>query len=59
MQCPYADMRTAGMKPAGIEFTPEKLKSLSSVKNCPITRLTMANATPDATAAMKARHSRT
>lgn len=44
------------MKSSGIELASEKLKSLNSVRNCPITRLTMARETPDATAAMKAMH---
>lgn len=47
------------MKFSGIESASEKLKSLSSVKNCPMTKLTMARATPDAIAAMRAMHSRT
>lgn len=42
------------MKLLGIEPPSEKLKSLSSVKNCPITKLTMARATPDPMAAMMA-----
>lgn len=54
----YADVRTADMKFLGTELESEKLKSLSRVKNCPITRLTMASATPDAIAATKAIDSR-
>lgn len=55
----YADVWTADIKFSGIESASEKLKSLSSVKKCPMTRLTMARATPDAMAAMRAIISRT
>lgn len=55
----YADVRTADMRFSGIERASEKLKSLSRVKKFPMTRLTMATATPEVIAAMKAIPSRT
>jgi hypothetical protein len=56
--CSYADVATADMKLSGTESASEKLKSLRSVKNWPMTRLTMARATPDTIAAMTAMDSR-
>jgi hypothetical protein len=46
------------MKLSGMESASEKLKSLRSVKKFPMTRLTIARATPEAIAATTAMTSR-
>lgn len=51
---PYAVLLTADMKSSGMEPASEKLNVLSNERKLPMTRLTKARETPDATAATSA-----